>query len=311
MQAAALAKAKNCDMFIGLGGGSSIDTAKACAIVHENGGTLWEYATVGSGKNKPYVKAAPVIAISTTAGTGSECDQYCVITNEKTGEKIDFASDAIFPRLSLIDPALTLSLPKTLTVYQGFDALFHAVECYIANQNENYLVDLYAVDAISRIVKWLPVAAKDGQSIEARVHMSFAANILCGYTMAMVNVTSHHIIGQCLGGMFGNLVHGASLIVVAKAYYTKIKAFVPEALERLGVLMGEKPTGDKGQCFINALERLRQECGLESIQMSEYGIKISDLPKAADMIVDTVGIGFDIYSLSKRDIVQILTDSYQ
>ena len=108
MEAAAAAKENECDFFIGLGGGSSIDTAKATAIMMKNPGDLWEYAYTGTGGKKEIKVAAPIVTISTTAGTGTETDPYCVITNEETNEKLDFAVDAIFPTLSIIDPELML-----------------------------------------------------------------------------------------------------------------------------------------------------------------------------------------------------------
>lgn len=109
MAAAALAEREGCDFFIGLGGGSSIDVAKATAIIAKNGGDLWDYAEVGSGGRKPVQVAAPIITIATTCGTGTETDQYCVITKEETAEKIDFTMDALFPTLSIIDPELMVS----------------------------------------------------------------------------------------------------------------------------------------------------------------------------------------------------------
>ena len=134
MAAAALAGKENCDFVIGLGGGSSVDTAKATAIMMKNPGVLWDYAQTGTGKNQPVSCAAPIVTISTTCGTGTETDPYCVITNEETKEKLDFALDQIFPALSIIDPELMCSLPHKLTLYQGFDALFHLAECYITQR---------------------------------------------------------------------------------------------------------------------------------------------------------------------------------
>ena len=141
MAAAALAKESGCDFVIGLGGGSSIDTAKAASIMMANPGDLWDYASAGSGGRKPVSGAFPVVAISTTAGTGTEADPYAVVTNEETNEKLDFTLDEIFPAISIIDPELMLTLPHKLTLFQGFDALFHASECYVNNGNENRLTE--------------------------------------------------------------------------------------------------------------------------------------------------------------------------
>lgn len=202
MAAAALAKESGCDFVIGLGGGSSIDTAKAASIMMANPGDLWDYASAGSGGRKPVSGAFPVVAISTTAGTGTEADPYAVVTNEETNEKLDFTLDEIFPAISIIDPELMLTLPHKLTLFQGFDALFHASECYVNNGNENRLTELFAVDAIEKVAKHLPIVSEDGSNLESRSNISYAANILCGFTQSLVCTTSHHIIAQALGGFF-------------------------------------------------------------------------------------------------------------
>ncbi|MEA5003398.1 MAG: iron-containing alcohol dehydrogenase [Christensenella sp.] len=313
MKGVEIARREGCDFCVGLGGGSTIDTAKAVAIMLKNPGDLWEYANTGSGGRKEISSAAPVVAISTTAGTGTETDPYCVITNEKTGEKLDFAVDAIFPQISFIDPQITTSLPRHLTIYQGFDAFFHAAECYIVNQNKNKLVDMYGAESVRLVTKWLPAVAEDGKNEEARTNIMFAADVLSGYTQALINTTSHHIIGQCLGGLFPKLPHGASLIILAEAYYKKIKALVPDMLEQLGTIMGEPSVaGDVGQNFINGLVKMLDITGVRELPLSEYGMERGDFERVADIVVDDVGIdSVDIYELTKNDIIDILTQSYR
>lgn len=311
MTGAGLARNNGCDFLIGLGGGSSIDSAKAIAIMLRNEGDLWDYASVGSGGRKPITCAAPVVTISTTAGTGTETDPYCVITNEDTDEKLDFAVDAIFPVLSIIDPLLMVSLPHDLTIYQGFDALFHAAECYISNEHSNRLVDLYARDSVETVAKWLPVVSGDGSMLEARINMSYAANILSGYTQSLINTTSHHIIGQTIGGLFPTVPHGASLIFIAEAYYKKLCAHRPELLDELGGFMDEKSiAGKPGASYINALVNLMKQTGVYRLPMSKYGIKPSDFRRIVDITVDSTGIDFESFTLTKQDILDILEESY-
>lgn len=133
MEGAALAQTAGCDMIIGLGGGSSIDSAKSIAVMATNPGDYWDYIKGGSGKNQPLVNPPlPIIAITTTAGTGTEADPWTVITKPETAEKIGFGNEQTFPAISIVDPELMLSIPPALTAYQGFDALFHAMEGYIA-----------------------------------------------------------------------------------------------------------------------------------------------------------------------------------
>lgn len=312
MEAAELARKNGCDFCLGLGGGSSIDTAKAVAVMLKNPGDLWDYAYTGTGGKKPITVAAPVVTVSTTSGTGTETDPYCVITNEKTGEKLDFAVEAIFPVLSVIDPELMVSLPRTLTIYQGFDALFHSAECYITNGNVNRLVDLYAEDAIRTVAKWLPVVAEDGSNLEGRVNMAYAADILSGYTQALICTTSHHITGQTLGGLFQKLPHGASLILIAEEYYKRVYGFFPDIFEKMGSFMGEEPVAGKpGYSFINGLTKLLDKTGMRGLAMSEFGIKPEDFQRVAEITVDVVGIGCDRYTLTKADIIEILGKSYR
>ena len=315
MEAKEIAKKEGCDFFIGLGGGSSIDTAKATSVMLLNEGDLWDYAYAGTGGRKEIKVAAPVMTITTTCGTGTETDPYCVITNEETNEKLDFAVEAIFPRVSIIDPELMTSLPRTLTLYQGFDCLFHLAECYITNKHENRLVDIYAEDGIKAVAKWLPVVAEDGANIEGRVHMSYAANILAGYTQSLINCTSHHIIGQTMGGLFPNVAHGASLILVAEEYYKHVRKYCEQIFDELGEMMGvSADANDPGQGFITGLVNLLDKTGMRDLAMSSFGIAKEDCAKIADMTVNNTGIDdMDRYpeSLTVADVQDILEKSYK
>lgn len=312
MEAVALAKKEHCDFTLGLGGGSSVDTAKAVAIMMKNDGDIWDYANTGSGGRKEVKGAAPIVTISTTCGTGTETDPYSVITNENTGEKLDFAIDDIFPTLSFIDPELMLTLPHKLTIYQGFDALFHVSECYISNEHSNRLLDVYSTEAVTTINHWLPEVVKDGKNLEARSWMAYAADILGGYTQSIVNTTSHHIIAQTIGGLFPKVAHGLSLIFIAEAYYNKVKKLRPELLDELGEMMGiERDPANPGSGFVKALTRLMDETGVRHLAMSEYGITPDDFTKIADITVDNTKIDWEHYTITKEDIIDILKESYR
>ena len=200
------------------------------------------------------------------------------------------------------------------TLFQGFDALFHASECYINNAHENRLVDVYAEEAITTVAKWLPKVFEDGKNLEARVHMAYAADILCGYTQSLIGTTSHHITGQTIGGFFPSFPHGATLIVMALAYYKKVYTHVPEVFECMGSFMGEEPVeGDPGRSFINGLEKLMKITGMDQLKMSDYGVEEEDLKKIANMTVYNTGIeDIDLqYQLTAEDIYDILKDSYK
>ena len=115
MEGAALCRENGCDFVVGLGGGSTIDSAKTIAVMAVNDGDLWDYVVGGTGGRKPIRKALPIVAIPTTAGTGTEVDPWAVVTNEDTQEKVGIGCPSTFPVLSIVDPQLMLSLPPALT----------------------------------------------------------------------------------------------------------------------------------------------------------------------------------------------------
>ena len=311
MAAVALAKKEGCDFIIGLGGGSSIDTAKGVAIMMANQGDIWDYCDFGTGGRKKVENAFPVIAISTTAGTGTETDPYAVVTNEETGEKFDFAVDAIFPRISIIDPELSLSLPPFLTLSQGFDALFHSAECYVSNGNQNRLIDLYATEAIRLISENLKKVLDDGKNVEARGNIAFAANVLGGFVQSLVFVTSHHLVGQALGGLFPKVPHGVSLIVTAKAYYSRVYQYLPKEFDDIGEIMGVKrDPSNPGAGFVAALTKFMQETGADKLKMSDYGVTRDKLAQVAHNTYHLAGLDCDRYKLSEQDLVEILEESF-
>jgi len=189
MAGAAFARENRCDFLVALGGGSVMDASKAMAFMATNPGDLWDYVVGGTGRKLPMKnRPLPLVCITTTAGTGSEADQWGVISNDETNEKIGFGGyDELFPRLSIIDPELMKSVPPKFTAYQGFDALFHATECYIS-KFANLMSDMYASTAIRNAAKYLPGAVANGSDMEAREHMAFA-NTLSGVAMT-VNTSS-------------------------------------------------------------------------------------------------------------------------
>ena len=160
-EAAALCRAERCDFVIGLGGGSPIDSAKAIALAAANEGDYWDYV---EGGKKP-AGALPVIAITTTAGTGTEADPWTVITHDESRHKVGFGCDELFPVLSIVDPELMLSVPAKLTAYQGFDAFFHASEGFLARV-ATPVSDALALQSMRLIFKYLPRAVADGNDLE-------------------------------------------------------------------------------------------------------------------------------------------------
>lgn len=310
--AVACLKKNNCDFVIGLGGGASIDVAKASAVMAVTEGDLWEYAYTGTGGRKELTNALPIVTISTTCGTGTESDQFCVITNEETQEKLDFIADAMFPTLSIIDPELMMTLPRSLSTFQGFDALFHCAECYVGNGHQNRLLDTYASDGVTTIGKYLTRVITDPSDKEARTNLAYAADILAGYSMVLAPVTSHHIMAQTLGGMYPTFPHGATLIAIAEEYYKKAVSLMPNEFDELGEMLGEKrDPAQPGYAFVKGLIRLLDETGIRGLKMSDYGVKPEDFEKIVHMTVHQVGVDLDRYTLSDEDFLEILRKSYR
>ena len=254
MEAAELARQSGCDFVIGLGGGSSIDSAKSIAMMAKNPGDYWDYIGGGSGQGKPVLNGAlPIIAITTTAGTGTEADPWTVITKEETNEKIGYGNDHTFPLVSIVDPELMLSVPPHLTAYQGMDAFFHAAEGVIANC-ASPMSDLYALKSIETIARWLPVAVKDGANQEARAQMAFA-NMLSGFVESTSSCTSEHSLEHALSAFHPELPHGAGLTMLSVAYFGFFLDRIPGHLfENMARAMGENvdalPAGERPAAFI-------------------------------------------------------------
>jgi alcohol dehydrogenase len=316
MEGTQIAREEDCDFVIGLGGGSSIDSAKSIAIMVKNDGDYWDYIVGGTGKGKPIKNPVlPIVAITTTAGTGTEADPWTVITNEETNEKIGFGNQYTFPTLSVVDPELMLSVPPHLTAYQGFDAFFHSVEGFIANI-ANPISDLYALKSVELIAKYLPICVKDGKNLSARTYVALA-NTLAGFVESTSSCTSEHSLEHALSAYYPELPHGAGLIMVSEAYHTFFASKVPERYIQLARVMGvdvdSLPPHEKPFAFVKAMKKLQEDCGVGNLRMSEYGIKEDEIEKLADNAIKTMGGLFerDPYKLSFKETVEILKRAYK
>lgn len=314
MKGAACAKENGCDFIVALGGGSVMDASKAIAAMATNEGDIWDYMNGGTGGGKVLEqKALPVICITTTAGTGSEADQWGVITNDETNEKIGFGGyDCLFPVLSVVDPKLMLSVPPQFTAYQGFDALFHSTECYISRAH-NCMGDMLALTAIENVGKYLARAVEDGDDLEAREGMAFANN-LSGQVMTVSCCTSEHSMEHAMSAYHQEVPHGAGLIMISAAYYQHFvdchvcdDRFVDMA-KALG-----KQDADCAQDFVDMLVQLQKNCGVYDLKMSDFGIGEDEFDRLAKNARETMGGLFEVdpCELSHEDCVGIYQKSYR
>lgn len=310
MEGAAVCRDNGCDFVVGLGGGSSIDSAKSIAVMAVNDGDYWDYVSGGTGKGMPVRKALPIVAIPTTAGTGTEMDPWTVITNEDTKEKIGFGCDLTFPTLSIVDPELMLSIPPKFTAYQGFDAFFHAAEGYIASI-ASPVSDLYALEAVRLLYKYLPVAVKNGSDLKARSKVAWAST-LAGMVESTSSCTSEHSMEHAMSAYYPQLPHGAGLIAISEAYFTAFKNDRMKRYMKMYEIMTEKKSARPSD-FVDALVFMQKECGVDNIKLSDYGIGPDDFPRFADNAVNTMGglFGYDPRQLTNAEIIDIYSKSYK
>lgn len=310
-EGARLACSEGCDFVVALGGGSVMDAAKVIAMNATNKGDLWDYVQSGTGRRKPIANAPlPWIAITTTAGTGSEVDGAGVITNLQTNEKVGVGSRCAL--YAIVDPELMLSVPPRFTAFHGFDALFHSLEGYISRAS-NIFSDMVQEAAISNVARWLPVAVEDGSNKEARARMAFA-NTMSGYSMDTSACTAEHSIEHAMSAYHDNLPHGAGLIMISKAYFSAIVAqhVCDDRFVRMARLMG-KEDATKPEDFITALADLQKACGVDGLRMSDYGLRPEELDKMATNAIEAMGrlVQMDRRPLTHDEIVKVLEASYR
>ena len=312
MEGAAFAKENGCDFVVGLGGGSSIDSSKSIAVMATNPGDYWDYIGGGSGKAMPVPNdPLPIVAITTTAGTGTEADPWTVITKEDTQEKIGFGYDKTFPVLSVVDPELMVSVPPHLTAYQGFDALFHSTEGYL-NKTSYPISDAYSLKAIELIGKSLAKAVKDGTDIDAREDIALG-NTIAGMVECTSGCTSEHSLEHAMSALHPELPHGAGLIMISKAYYTHYakSGKCDQRMIDMARALGKKDA-DKAMDFVDTLVELQKACNVSDLKMSDYGITPSEFPELVRNATENMGGLFEVDTVppTKEDCVKIFEDSY-
>lgn len=313
MEGGAFAREHGCDFVVALGGGSVMDASKAIALMATNGGDLWDYVQSGTGGRKtPEHDPLPIVAITTTAGTGSETDSGGVITNPETHEKTGIVSEKFFPVVAIVDPELMTSVPPKFTAYQGFDALFHSTEGYISNK-ANLMSDMVAITAIENVGRSLAATVRDGKDLDARAKVAFG-NYLSGIQMCVGCCTSEHSLEHAMSAYHQELPHGAGLIMISLAYYEFFikKGVAPERFVRMAQAMG-MTEASKPEDFLTALANLQRECGVDGLKMSDYGITPDEFEKMAKNAMDSMCWLFvnDRVELSVEDCVEIYAKSYK
>lgn len=294
-EGAKAARDNKCDFVVALGGGSVMDAAKNMAMfAPQKSNDLWDYAFGETGKGKtPENPPLPWIAITTSAGTGSEVDSAGVITNTKTNEKIGVGG---FPGMmavyAIVDPELMKTVPPKFTAYQGFDALFHSLEGYISSV-DNPMGEMVQRAAIENIGKYLARAVKDGNDMEARDGVAFA-NTMSGYSMDVSACTSEHSMEHAMSAFHTDLPHGAGLIMLSYEYFKFWidKHIIDQRFVDMARFLGKKDAA-KPEDFLDALLNLQKACGVDGLKMSDWGIKKEEALTLAKNARATMGRLFD------------------
>jgi alcohol dehydrogenase len=280
-EGAKIAIKNKCDIVIGIGGGSAMDTAKAIAVIATNKGAAVDYL----GLNKVPKPGLPKIMIPTTAGTGSEVTFTAVFLRKNLKKKEGMNSPYLYPELALLDPELTLSLPPVPTAHTGLDALCHAIESY-TSVNSSPVSEMFSLEAIALIAENLRACVHDGKNIVARERM-LLGSLYAGIGLANAGVTAVHSLSYPLGGKYG-VGHGLANTMLLPA----VMAFnLPAALEKftdVAEAMGENveglPVREAAYLALEAVEALIEDCGIHD-SLAQFGVKEKDFPALADVAV--------------------------
>jgi choline dehydrogenase len=277
-EVSAVYREEACDGLVGLGGGSSLDTAKAVGVEVVHGGSIldYEYDHVPITRRIP-----PLLAVPTTAGTGSEVTLWSVITDHERRIKFNVGGTPLIgPHVALLDPELTLGLPPAITAATGMDALSHGIECYTSDYHQPFS-DAVALTAIELVARWLPRAYADGSDIEARTQMTHAAT-LGGMSYGTESAGAAHAMSQSAGGVH-DCPHGA---LTARLLGPVCEYNVPAAPERyariaaaLGVDTGGMEPIEAAFAGVEAVYRLTEE--VETPTMEELGFSADEIPMLA------------------------------
>lgn len=307
---AEFANKEGCDLVVGLGGGSPVDSAKLIAVVAKDGGHCWDYT--GSGGGRVPKSALPVIAIPTTHGTGTESDPFAVVTNTETDEKIGVGFDQTFPTVSIVDPEVMKTLPPYQTAATGMDAFYHAIESYI-NTNHQPTSDLLALEAMSLINHYLPIAYRDGNNIEARTALAWASTA-AGICETLSGCIANHSLEHPISAHY-DATHGAGLCATGPAFFDYIRPHTKERLARVAQIMGAPESEidiDKlSKMSIELIHRLQKSVDID-ITLRDLGVEKSMLGRLAEDAMRTMGALVEVTpgNLKTKDLERILEMSY-
>jgi len=231
------------DFVLGVGGGSVMDSAKLIALLHNPEGVInWGKALISYDHPFNYVASKqhtlPFIAVSTTSGTGSQCTQAAVISDNQKKEKITLFHLDLFPKVAIIDPELMTSVPEGVTAATGFDAFTHAFESYLGSRTSP-LTKQMSFQAIELVIENLPKAIKEPNNVEYRTQLAWA-DTLAGMCLSNGGADLPHPLGEIIGGICPRIAHGETLAMVYPSFLEYKKNIAPDKFKEIAVFLGLK-----------------------------------------------------------------------
>ena len=291
------------NVVVGIGGGSSLDTAKAVAVLAANGGSITDYVGVGKIRKKPL----PVIAIPTTAGTGSEVSLWSVFTDDSRALKVAIGGVAVYPAVALCDPELTLSLPPLTTAATGMDALTHAIECY-TNKACQPISGTLALEAIRLIGQHLRAAVLNGEDRKARFGMLLAST-MAGMAMNPTRLGLAHALAMPLGSWNIRVPHGLANAITLPWVMRFNCLACPHRFLDIAKALGERVDHLSGrQGALQACEAVR--CLAEDVGiprgLGHFGVKEEHVPSIVDEAMKSGNVLVNPRRTSAEDLEKIL-----
>jgi len=276
-----LCRDEKIDMILAVDGGSVIDSAKAICLAATKEAPFWQGFEAGVYEG---VAGLPLVAVPTTAGTGSEGNGAALICGEPG--KRGFMHPSFFPALAIVDPELTASMPPRLTAVTGMDAFFHAVECFLSNSRQP-MSDMLCLEAAHLVTRFLPQAVEQGDDLNARTALAWASNA-AGMALALASPISQHALEYSFSGSGRGSEHGAGLVVLSRPYFRHLIELAQaqgqeDTLDRLlnvAVAMGfgADADDDGGHPFLVALQALLEAVGLDGLRAEDMGYSAQEIP---------------------------------
>jgi alcohol dehydrogenase class IV len=300
-----VARSEGCEVVVGLGGGSTLDTAKAISVMLRNDGHIRDYA----GQDLIPNPGAPIIAMPTTAGTGSEVTIWSVIAEKDKKRKYGVGGRYMTASLALCDPELTVTLSPRLTAYSGIDALAHALESYV-NKATQPVSEALSVQAMKLIARSLRTAVVDGENLDARSDM-LLASLIAGMAFNSTRLGIAHALAMPLGAGY-KMPHSAiiaSLLpeVMKFNLIGNIDKFIKIA-EIMGECTASLPVRDAADLSVSAILKLYEDIGIAD-GLEHYGVHIGDLPSLAEEAMQTGNIPVNPRKPTVEDLVGIMEHS--